>query len=388
MADTIETSQTARLTSETQRKLDDLKKAIENVLSRVKSSKELLPFFIEIKATSSEMEARKTIASAGEELAELREVYRRLVTTANKNTDVPSDQQIAPRHTAMPVHEGTTSIDNGSSMLEAKYDQLAAKMKEMNALQGEIDQEEHALKVQRLQMSSLPEAVHPPNVNRFTPVQTNTVQVSSSVLHPSILPTPIQRRHDHHRHFVTMPPSYYTVGDIAWYPVLRPTFNPSPGDIQTEFGFVCAKFYPVVIVEKLEDNMIALVISTSGGRGLSALPPSAQRRCTHVVSDYTKVLPMMPFGSNILPEKILSVASEWDEAAGQPKGYEPHPKAYVDMLDTIKIRYDTRFKKGGALTAESARDIVSMRAAVMLDRSRKAMGDDDFGKLLRTWWEG
>ena len=64
----------------------------------------------------------------------------------------------------------------------------------------------------------------------------------------------------------------FEIGDIGWFPVLRPSVAGSPSDIQTEFGNICAKSYPLIIVEKFNDCMIGLIINTAGGNGLSMKP--------------------------------------------------------------------------------------------------------------------
>ncbi|CAG5184770.1 uncharacterized protein ALTATR162_LOCUS11073 [Alternaria atra] len=45
----------------------------------------------------------------------------------------------------------------------------------------------------------------------------------------------------------------FDIGDIGWFPILRPSLSESSSDLHTEFGYICAKSYPLIIVEKLED---------------------------------------------------------------------------------------------------------------------------------------
>ncbi|KAH6851480.1 hypothetical protein BKA58DRAFT_450659, partial [Alternaria rosae] len=153
-------------------------------------------------------------------------------------------------------------------------------------------------------------------------------------------------------------PDALSVGDIGWFPVLRPTLFASSSDIHTEFGYICAKSYPIIIVEKLDDCMVGLIISTSGGSGLNRKGPSIKSRSVPIVHELYRHSTSLEWGTNMYPKRMLRVDRHGE--------YNPPSGAYVDMLNTITIPYDSRYKKEGSIVAADALPLQQMRLSAFL----------------------
>ncbi|CAN9398920.1 unnamed protein product [Alternaria alternata] len=168
----------------------------------------------------------------------------------------------------------------------------------------------------------------------------------------------------------------FAVGDIGWFPVLRPSLSESSSDIHTEFGYICAKSYPLIIVEKLEDCMLGLIISTSNGNGLSLKCASVKRRSTLLIPEYPRNSTVFYWGQELHPKKMLRVKDSSE--------YSPPVGAYVDMLNLIMIPFDTRFQKKGDLISEDVLDLQQMRLSAVLAQS----GAGKLGNLskFRKWY--
>jgi hypothetical protein len=129
----------------------------------------------------------------------------------------------------------------------------------------------------------------------------------------------------------------FAVGDIGWFPILRPSLSESSSDIHTEFGYVCAKSYPLIVVEMLEDCMLGLIISTSNGNGLRQRCASVKSRSALLLTELSQKPSFLDWGEELHPRKWLRVRSSSE--------YSPPAGAYVDMLNVIMIPYDTRFQE-------------------------------------------
>jgi hypothetical protein len=106
---------------------------------------------------------------------------------------------------------------------------------------------------------------------------------------------------------------HFSVGDIGWFPILRPSVCPSIADIQTQFDYVSGKPYPAVIVNMPEDSMIVLLITTAGGTGLKRKPESVQKRSVSVVAEcgpvsFRDAIPGV--GKSLLPNTLLKVKDD------------------------------------------------------------------------------
>jgi hypothetical protein len=169
----------------------------------------------------------------------------------------------------------------------------------------------------------------------------------------------------------------FAVGDIGWFPVLRPSLSESSSDIHTEFGYICAKSYPLIIVERLEDCMIGLIISTSNGNGLRLKCASVKSRSTVLVTESSRNSTFSDWGQELIPRKMLRVKGSSE--------YSPPAGAYVDMLNVIMIPYDTRFQKKGSLMSEDFLVLQQMRLSAVLAIS----GAGKKGPVPRFWmWFG
>ncbi|CAI9637870.1 unnamed protein product [Alternaria burnsii] len=150
----------------------------------------------------------------------------------------------------------------------------------------------------------------------------------------------------------------FKIGDIGWFPVLRPSLSASPTDIHTEFGYICAKSYPLIVINKLEDCMIGLIISTSNGNGLRLKSSSVKRRSVPVVSKSAHISCSSDWGQDLHPRKMLRVESS--------SGYIPPIGAYIDMLNVIMIPYDSRFQIKGRILGEDALALRKMMLSAAL----------------------
>ncbi|CAN9449959.1 unnamed protein product [Alternaria alternata] len=173
----------------------------------------------------------------------------------------------------------------------------------------------------------------------------------------SAIPRPIvQNRYKSVRN---VDPKTISVGDIGWAPLPRMALSSSTNKtIPSEYGKVSIKVYPFIIVKKLDDCMLGVVISTAGGQGLKTKSASVRQRSCYVTGPNFKGFDDPPFGWAMSPRcQNLVVAGT---------GYEPAPGAFVDMLDSHKIYYNSRFEKSGCLTIQSRVDLGRMRLSALL----------------------
>ncbi|CAN9422838.1 unnamed protein product [Alternaria alternata] len=173
----------------------------------------------------------------------------------------------------------------------------------------------------------------------------------------SAIPRPIvQNRYKSVRN---VDPKTISVGDIGWAPLPRMALSSSTNKtIPSEYGKVSIKVYPFIIVKKLDDCMLGVVISTAGGQGLKTKSASVRQRSCYVTGPNFKGFDDPPFGWAMSPrcQNLVVVGT----------GYEPAPGAFVDMLDSHKIYYNSRFEKSGCLTIQSRVDLGRMRLSALL----------------------
>ncbi|KAI4676054.1 uncharacterized protein J4E84_009670 [Alternaria hordeiaustralica] len=150
-----------------------------------------------------------------------------------------------------------------------------------------------------------------------------------------------------------------SVGDIGWAPLPRMAATSRDWFVPSQYGQICIKVYPFIIVKKMDDCMIGAVISSGNGNGLRHKQPSLRARSTYVVGATFRGFDNVSYGWGMGPEKMNL---EVDQTAG---AYEPRAGAFVDVLDTYQIPYNTRWKKEGRLTYTSRVDLLRMRHAVL-----------------------
>ncbi|KAI4703632.1 hypothetical protein J4E89_009854 [Alternaria sp. Ai002NY15] len=153
----------------------------------------------------------------------------------------------------------------------------------------------------------------------------------------------------------------FEIGDIGWFPVLRPSLFVSPSDIHTEFGYICAKNYPVIIVEKLHDCMVGLIINTSGGIGLRKKGPSVRNRSVRISKHPYNAHPDSDWGKSLYPRQVLNVK--------RSSNYNPRIGAYVDMLNSVMIPHDSRFRKEGNIVEDDILPMQQMRLSALIATS-------------------
>ncbi|EOA85037.1 hypothetical protein ACJQWK_06839 [Exserohilum turcicum] len=157
----------------------------------------------------------------------------------------------------------------------------------------------------------------------------------------------------------------FAVGDIGWLPLPRLSLCPSPADIPSSCGAISLKTYPFIIARKLPDCMIGLVISTAGGDGLTRKPEAIRQRSTYIFSATTTRILDLPSRSSVLNPRVLLKVQEPTAGDGLD-GYSPDEGAFVDMLDTYTIQYDSRFEKVACLTKASVGAMKQMRLSALL----------------------
>ena len=150
-----------------------------------------------------------------------------------------------------------------------------------------------------------------------------------------------------------------SVGDIGWAPLPRMAATSRDWFVQSEYGQICIKVYPFIIVKKMDDCMLGAVISSGNGNGLRHKQPSLRARSTYVVGANFRGFDNVSYGWGMGPAKLNL---EVDQTAG---AYEPRAGAFVDVLDTYQIPYNSRWKKEGRLTYTSRVDLLRMRHAVL-----------------------
>ncbi|KAI4667546.1 uncharacterized protein J4E79_002235 [Alternaria viburni] len=127
----------------------------------------------------------------------------------------------------------------------------------------------------------------------------------------------------------------FKVGDIGWFPVLRPSLAESPSDIHTQYGYICAKSYPLIIVEMFQDCMLGLIISTANRTGLNNKDRSIVNRSVPIITYMSPNPTSSDWGHSLYPRQRLR--------ANRSGRYQPPNNAYVDLLNAIIIPYNTRF---------------------------------------------
>jgi len=150
-----------------------------------------------------------------------------------------------------------------------------------------------------------------------------------------------------------------SVGDIGWAPLPRMAATSRDWFVQSEYGQICIKVYPFIIIKKMDDCMIGAVISSGNGNGLRHKQPSLRARSTYVIGATFRGFDNVSYGWGMGPEKLNL---EVDQTAG---AYEPRSGAFVDVLDTYQIPYNSRWKAEGRLTHTSRVDLLRMRHAVL-----------------------
>ncbi|CAN9437042.1 unnamed protein product [Alternaria alternata] len=150
----------------------------------------------------------------------------------------------------------------------------------------------------------------------------------------------------------------FKIGDIGWFPVLRLSLSASPTDIHSEFGYICAKSYPVIITRKLDDCMLGLIVSTSNGNGLRLKSSDVKSRSVPIVTELSCTSTSSDWGKYLHPRRMLRVEGS--------SGYVPPAGAYVDMFNVIMIPYDTRFQIKGKLRKEDVSALNPMRLSAAL----------------------
>ncbi|CAN9398957.1 unnamed protein product [Alternaria alternata] len=261
--------------------------------------------------------------------------------------------------------DGATSKDLADK--EAELEGISAKLKrcvqnfeayvvEWNKAIG--DAEEVGVKRKRTAQEGVGDEGSPPPATKAKTSATNTASdLPRSGESSSPIPCPIvQNRYKHVRN---VDPKTISVGDIGWAPLPRMAISSSTNKtIPSEYGKVSIKVYPFIIVKMLDDCMLGLVISTAGGQGLKRKDVSIRQRSCYVTGPKFKGFDDQPFGWAMSPRcQNLVVAGT---------GYEPAPGAYVDMLDTHKIYYNSKFEKSGCLTIQSRVDLGRMRLSALL----------------------
>jgi hypothetical protein len=162
----------------------------------------------------------------------------------------------------------------------------------------------------------------------------------------------------------TVHKSRFAIGDIGWFPLLRLSWrsnSSSAHDIHTEYGPISAKIYPCIIVKLRPDCMLGLPISTAGSDGLKHKSESLRARSTYVIGSRFKGCETPAYGKWLNPVRNLQV-----EVKSGVRGYDPDEGAFVDLLDTVRIGYHTRFEKKGVLTEGSRRALGIMRVQVLM----------------------
>ncbi|KAI4942461.1 hypothetical protein J4E91_010058 [Alternaria rosae] len=175
----------------------------------------------------------------------------------------------------------------------------------------------------------------------------------------SLSPPPPPPPHGHiPRPIVRIDPNTISVGDIGWAPLPRMAATSRPWFVPSEYGQICIKVYPFIIVKKMEDCMVGVVISTSRGNGLANKTASLRARSTYVVGANFRGYSDVSYGEGMGPKGM-------NLEVDQTQAYEPRPGAFMDMLDTYQIPYNTRWKPEGRLTYTSRVDLGRMRYAVL-----------------------
>ncbi|KAI4676878.1 hypothetical protein J4E81_011027 [Alternaria sp. BMP 2799] len=152
-------------------------------------------------------------------------------------------------------------------------------------------------------------------------------------------------------------PNAISVGDIGWAPLPRMAATTRATHIPSQYGQIIIKVYPFIIVKKMADCMIGVVISSAGGNGLRYKQDSLRARSTCVVEEGCRGPTNVSYGWAMGPRLDLEVDGT--------SAYKPVPGAFVDVLDSHQIPYNTRWKADGRLTHVSRGNLWKMRFALM-----------------------
>lgn len=280
------------------------------------------------------------------------------VVSNTKSTDqVKVSVQDISRHFTQPLTSSELTRKT-SALLGTMMEMIEARDKQIRTLL-QSDARRAAARESRSEISTSSSA-NPPSSSMSLPppIKTRTIQVDTAGLPPTVKPsTSYPHFVDRSRTPTKIDPSSVSIGDITWYPILRPSVYSTTDDISTEFGLISAKYYPVIIVAKEPDSMIGLPISTAGGRGLGSKPDSIRQRSTYVRSGWNLGQTPAIAGSVLKPQCVLTVSGA--------SAYQPLSEAFVDMLDGLVMAYDSRFVKEASLTADSVEALVRMRCSAM-----------------------
>ncbi|KAI4908528.1 uncharacterized protein J4E92_010854 [Alternaria infectoria] len=152
-------------------------------------------------------------------------------------------------------------------------------------------------------------------------------------------------------------PNAISAGDIGWAPLPRMAATARATHIPSQYGQIIIKVYPFIIVKKMDDCMIGVVISSAGGNGLRYKQDSLRARSTCVVEEGCRGPTNVSYGWAMGPRLDLEVDGT--------SAYRPLPGAFVDVLDSYQIPYNTRWKADGRLTHVSRGNLWKMRFALM-----------------------
>ncbi|KAI8939195.1 hypothetical protein NX059_005025 [Plenodomus lindquistii] len=328
--------------------------------------------------------------------SELAQEYRKLEAEDERRRKLKREEQQRLQKLKEDISEVNREIKRKNYRLAAYQIDFAKQLESINALKGKmehIEKETEELKIKRAGIKAqldgeppnpdsitiiapplsltTPTAQTPdtttandktqdPNDQNWDPtnltpsIKTTTIQVDNTNLPPGVTLTQIPRHNHNLRHYTALSPSHFCVGDISWYPVLRLSNDPWPGDMTTKYGLVSAKLYPIIIVARLPDCMVGMLISTAGGNGMERKPESMRRRCAYVVSERGG----LGFrGRGGETRKVIRTVDGGGVIGG---GYEPCEGAFVDPLDTVLVAYDSRFRKVGEVVGESREVVVGM----------------------------
>ncbi|CAN9437013.1 unnamed protein product [Alternaria alternata] len=198
----------------------------------------------------------------------------------------------------------------------------------------------------------------PPRATKAKTSETKTASDQPQFEEPSLtMRRPIIQ--DKYKTVHSIDPKSVNVGDIGWAPLPRMALGGSKHrTIPSEYGNVSIKVYPFIIVEKLDDCMLGIVISTAGGKGLRYKDASVRQRSCYVTGSNFKGFNDPPFGWAMSPRCQNLVVTG--------TGYDPPAGAFVDMLNTHQLAYNSWFEKEGCLTIQSRVDLGRMRLSAML----------------------
>jgi hypothetical protein len=173
---------------------------------------------------------------------------------------------------------------------------------------------------------------------------------------PATIPRPIVRQR--YQNVGHIDRNSINVGDIGWAPLPRMSLSDNAANAPSAYGQICIKVYPFIIVRTMGDCMIGVVITSAGGNGLRHKEDSLCSRSTYVVGARFRGYTDRPYGGAVGPAGMnLEV---------ERGGYEPAMGAFVDVLDSYQLPYNTRFEKEGRLTQKSRLDLGRMRVAAMM----------------------